>query len=159
MPESISFKFFSNIIEILYLIKHVIFNLFDCFLHSLFCCDKNICRVDYYLIEYFNSVSIYRVYGFNFFNFISPKDNTYCMITIGNKNIDCITLNPECSALKVNLIPGIKTVNQFPEKSITAGLFFFIYPNGITVKIFRIPNSIQTGNRRYDNNIFSSRKE
>ena len=159
MPESISFKFFSNIIEILYLIKHVIFNLFDCFLHPLFCCDKNICRVDYYLIKYFNSVSIYRVYGLNFFNFISPKDNTYCMITIGNKNIDCITLNSECSALKVNLIPGIKTVNQFSEKSITTNFFFLIYPNGITVKIFRIPNSIQTGNRRYDNNIFSSRKE
>ena len=81
----------------------IILYLFNCQLYTILCGHKYGGRIDHTVIHALNGITILCIEEGDLLNFITIKHNSYRIIGIGRKYIDCITFNPEISTLKQDL--------------------------------------------------------
>ncbi len=88
-------RIFSHFPEKPGLFEHVLLNLLNGCLEAVFGGDKNICRINRYLLKPTECAAVNRIKRFDPFNIITQEGKTVTKVIICQVNINLITTNPE----------------------------------------------------------------
>ncbi|OPZ13308.1 MAG: hypothetical protein BWZ06_01350 [Bacteroidetes bacterium ADurb.BinA261] len=128
----------------------------DAFLRSY----KQICRKNAICIQLFEGNAGQRIYQFNAFYFVSPKDDTDNLIVISQKYVHRIPFHPKVAPIVFGrFVARIQTFDELPQKHVAHQILTHFEVDGYLIEIFGIANTIKARNRRNHDDVGSSGKQ
>ena len=120
---------------------------------------ENACRINLVTFKTFNYMIINAFYGLNFFNFVTPKNNSQYKVGISQKNIYRIAFYPEISTVQFYFIAGVEAVNELTQENISHQFLTAANFNHIFGEVIGITDAIQARNRRNHQHITPARQQ
>ena len=150
---------FANFFKIIHLFHQILLNFPNRILQHIRRGHKHIGGVDGQFVKFFNNRSGFYIKAFNFFNFITKKMNPKGIIRITGIHFYRVAFDAEASRIKFGFGARIQTLHQLFQQFRSGNHLIPFNGNHIFLKLYRVSNSVQTGNRSHHQYIAPAGKE